>query len=230
VRVIFQNPDDLATFVASRAIRPDQGVVIPGSGVDLHRFVPGPEPAGTPVVLFAARLLWPKGIQEIVEATSHLRAGGERLRLVVAGEPDRGNPECVPREQLEAWSRAGQIEWLGARTDMPELMRSASVVVLPSRYAEGVPKVLLEAAASGRPIVTTDAPGCRDAVVHGETGLLVGVGDVSALVMALKRLLCDPAERQRMGRNARELAERAFSETLVNERTLQVYRQLLHQS
>ena len=229
VRVIFQNDDDRRLFVEQRLVRAAQSIVIRGSGVNLSQFFPTPEPASAepPIVVLASRLLWDKGVGELVEASRRLKRMNVQCRTVIVGIPDVDNPRAVPVETLEAWQREGVVEWWGLRSDMPEVMSQSAVVVLPSYYPEGVPRILLEAAASGRPVVTTDAPGCRDAVRNGLSGLLVPPRDVEALVLALSRLLVDPALRAAMGREGRKLAEEQFSEARVVEETVAVCERLL---
>jgi glycosyltransferase involved in cell wall biosynthesis len=219
---IFQNPDDRAVFLGRHILAEDRTVLIRGSGVDLATFVPAPVPPGPPVVVLASRMIWSKGIGEFVEAARRLKAShGARFALV--GDPDPGNPLGVPREQLEAWQREGVVEWWGHRDDMPAVLASATVVALPSYYGEGVPKVLLEAAAAGRPIVTTDEPGCREAVDDGDNGLLVPARDVAALARAIGALLSDPDRCRAMGARGRQRARDEFSVEGVVERTLALY-------
>jgi glycosyltransferase involved in cell wall biosynthesis len=211
VRVIFQNPDDLELFVARGIVARERTALIRGLGVDPSRFRPTPEPTGTPVVLFASRLLWDKGLAELVEAIRMLRAAGHACRLVVAGRVDRWNPRAVPAATLQAWHAAGLCDWRGLVTDMPALLQEASIVALPS-YGEGLPRILIEAASAGRPIVSTDVPGCREIARHEENALLVPARDAGGLARALARLLHDPALRHRLGRRGRVLAATEFSE------------------
>jgi glycosyltransferase involved in cell wall biosynthesis len=226
-RVIVQNPDDLRLLVSAGALNPERAVLIRGSGVDLARFRPGPEPEGVPVVVLAARLLWDKGVGEFVAAAEQLKSEELEARFVLVGEADEENHSAIPVRQLEAWKASGAVEWWGKRTDMPAVFAECHVVCLPSYYGEGVPKVLLEAAAAGKPIVTTDMPGCREAVRDGENGLLVPARDVAALAAALKRLLADPEARKRLGQRGREIAEAEFGVERVIEGTLAIYRELL---
>lgn len=206
-RVIVQNPDDLQLLESSGAILKGQATLIRGSGVDLSRFAPSPEPPGTPIIVFAARLLWDKGVQEFVEAAKNLKKEGIEGRFVIVGAPDDENHAAIPSEQLADWAAEGMIECWGHRTDMAEILAGAILFCLPSYYGEGVPKVLLEAAASGRPLITTDMPGCREVVEDGVNGLLVQPRDIEGLTVAIKRLLSDSALRARMGQASRQRAE-----------------------
>lgn len=226
-RVIFQNPDDRSSFLKARLVDSRQTVLIKGSGVDMTQFSPSPEPPGVPLVVFAARMLWDKGVGEFVDAARWLCGMGIKSRFALVGDTDSGNPAAVPKSQLESWQQSGVVEWWGQYTNMPMVFAQSHIVALPSAYGEGVPKVLIEAAASGRPIVTTDTPGCREIVQHGENGLLVPVRDVAALTEALRRLLEDAELRRRMGAKGREIAVAEFSVERVVSETLDVYRELL---
>jgi glycosyltransferase involved in cell wall biosynthesis len=221
-RTIFQNPEDMAAFCQAGLVAPDRAVLIRGSGVDPAAFTVLPEPEGRPVVLLPARMLWEKGVAEFVEAARTLRARGSRARFVLAGRADQ-NPTAVPEARLRQWVAEGVVEWWGHRTDIPQVMAGASIVVLPTFYKEGLPKALLEGAAAGRPLVATDVPGCREIVRHGETGLLVPPRDAPALANALERLLADAALRRDLGAAGRCLVEAEFTATRVAEATMAVY-------
>lgn len=225
-RVILQNPDDYRLLVTAASLRPDTAVLIKGSGVDLEQFRARPESGRVPLVLLASRMLWDKGVGEFVTAAQRLGEEGINARFVLVGDGDEENPAVVPAAQLESWNRSGSIEWWGKRENMPEILAGAHIVCLPS-YREGLPKVLLEAAAAGKPIVTTDTPGCREVVRHGENGLLVPPRDAEALARALKTLIADEKLRERMGRRGREIAEAEFGIEKVVTETLAVYRSLL---
>lgn len=226
-RVIFENPDDLQDFERWRLITPTQGVVIKGAGVDLARFKPLHEGGDETQVVMASRLLWFKGVGEFVEAARRTKASYSDARFVLIGTGDPGNPATVPEAQLRRWADEGVIEWWGQRDDMPEVLARAAIVCLPSFYREGVPRVLIEAAACGRPIVTTDMPGCREIVRNGVNGLLVPARNGPALANAITRLLDQPAVREAMGRRSREIAQNEFGSELVISQTLEVYRHLL---
>src|SRR5262249_34150682 len=152
-----------------------------------------------------------------------LRQEGLRARFHLAGEPDPGNPRSVTSEELRVWRAAGDVELLGFRRDIAEVFRASHVVVLPSYYGEGLPKVLIEAAACGRPVITTDFPGCRDAIEPNVTGQLVPVKDIDALACAIRRLVEDGELRKRMGEAGRRLAERRYSIERVIAAHLDVY-------
>jgi glycosyltransferase involved in cell wall biosynthesis len=224
-RAIVQNPDD-RDFLIRVGIEPRRITLIRGSGVDTSRFVPQPEPAGAPVVVLAARLLWDKGVREFVDAAHLLNSQGVRARFVLVGEPDHANPAAIPQSQLNEWRQGGVVEHWGRREHMPEVFAGAHIVCLPS-YREGLPKVLIEAAAAGRPIVTTDTPGCREIVRHGENGLLVPVKSVEPLAVALRLLIENPHLRAEMGRKGRDLAVANFSVEQVSAETLALYQNLL---
>jgi glycosyltransferase involved in cell wall biosynthesis len=225
-RVILQNPDDVRLLTVSAHLDPSRVRLIRGSGVDLTVFTPSPEPPGTPVVMLPSRLLWDKGVREFVEAAALLRARGVEARFVLVGSPDPGNPAAVPERTLRDWVETGPIEWWGHREDMPATLAQSHLVCLPS-YREGLPKILLEAAACGRPIVTSDAPGCREAVRHGKNGLLVPARNCGALADALESLIRDPAARQAFGRRGREMAEAEFGLEPVIRATLGLYAELV---
>jgi glycosyltransferase involved in cell wall biosynthesis len=225
-RTIFQNPDDRDDFVRMGLVGERTTVLIRGSGVDCATFRWVPEPEGVPTVVLPARMLWDKGVREFVEAARTLRARGHVARFVLVGAPDDGNREAIAREQLEAWSREGVVEWWGQRSDMPAVLAGATVVALPS-YGEGLPKVLVESAAAGRPVVAADVRGCREIVRPGINGLLVAARDTAALADAIERLLTSPSLRAELGQGGRRLAETEFAEPVVVEQTLVVYRKLL---
>jgi glycosyltransferase involved in cell wall biosynthesis len=226
-RTIFQNAEDRRLFIERGVVQEDQAVLIRGAGVDLGKFLPHPEPTGPPCVMLASRLLWDKGVADFVEAMRRLKRQGLPCRGVLVGKPDTGNPHALPRAVLKQWEAEGVVELWGHQTDMPSVLSQAAVVVLPTFYPEGLPKILLEAAAAARAIVATDVPGCREIVRHGENGLLVPTHDPAALTDALAGLLRDPARRASMGRAGRLLAEAEFSEDDVYAQTIQVYRDLL---
>lgn len=225
-RTILQNADDLEKWVEWKVMRRDRVVLIRGAGVDTTKFAPVPEPAGAKVVVLPARLLEDKGVVEFVEAARRLLREGIDARFVLVGEPDPGNPRSTTRAQLDGWAREGVIELFGWRDDMDRVHRESHVTCLPS-YGEGLPKALLEAAASGRAIVATDVPGCREIARHEDNALLVKPRDADSLTDALRRVLTDDALRARLGARGREIALTEFDSALVAEKTLAVYADLL---
>lgn len=224
--VVLENPDDERLLIGLRIVNARHARVIRGAGVDLQRFVVSPEPEDAVLVVLAARMLWDKGVGEFVEAARMLRNASVSARFVLVGDTDTANPTAIPESQLLAWQAEGIVEWWGHRDDMPKVLSQAHIICLPS-FREGLPKILIEAAASGRAIVATDVPGCREVVRHGENGLLVPARDVLPLAEALKQLILDSSLRQRMGKRGREIAEAEFSVEKVAHETLAVYRSLL---
>lgn len=228
-RIIVQNPDDGAVLVRECAIEPERIALIRGSGVDLARFGATPEPAGSPIrATLASRMIWDKGIGDLVEAARSLKARGAPVTVILAGKPDPDNPASIPESQLSAWRDAGIVDWRGFVADMPRLWAASHIAVLPSFYGEGVPKCLIEAAASGRPIVAADGPGLREIVRDGETGILVPPHDPEALADAIARLADDGTARTRMGAAGRRLAESGFGDRQVAAETLALYRSFTH--
>jgi glycosyltransferase involved in cell wall biosynthesis len=221
---IVQNPDDRQLLVDARLVDPARVRLVRGSGVDLDRFRPG-APAPVPVVMLMSRMLWDKGVAEFVDAARRLRADGVGARFVLVGEPDDENPSAIPRDRLAAWHAEGAVEWWGGTAEPHVTLARAGIVCLPS-YREGLPKVLLEAAACGLPMVASDVPGCREIVIEGQTGLRVPARDAAALAQALRHLIDDAGLRARLGAAARRLAEQEFGIGRVVQQTLAVYDEL----
>ncbi len=227
-RVILQNADDAALLSNSGVLNNNHVALIRGSGVDTSVYVAKDEPVGQPVVILASRLLWDKGVGEFVDAARSLKEAGVFARFVLIGEGDVENPGSISDVQLQSWHDEGVIEWWGRKDNMPEVFAQSHIVCLPSFYGEGVPKVLIEAAACERPIVTTDAPGCRDIVHDGVNGILVPLRNALAVAKALNKLIGSPDLRKEMGKKGRELVDREFSLRQVNHETLALYEELLH--
>ncbi len=225
-KVVFENSDDLEALVDSGAIRRRDARLIPGAGVDTALFRVHPEPAGPPVVVLVARMLVDKGVREFVEAARILKRDGVPVRMQLVGAPDPNNRGTVGEDELKAWAEEGIVEWLGHRTDIAGILANSHIACLPS-YREGLPKFLLEAMASGKPIVTTDVPGCRQAVQDGINGLLVPARQPEPLAAALASLCGDAALRHKLGTAGRELAENLYANEPIGQQTLDVYRELL---
>lgn len=226
ITVIFQNADDRAALMAVTGLKANQAVLIRGSGVDLAAIQATPLHAGVPVVILAARLIADKGVREFIEAARLLKRGGRAARCCLVGTPDPGNPSSLTEAELQACVAEGVIERWGHRFDMAQVLSEAHIVVLPS-YREGLPKVLLEAAAAGRAVITTDVPGCRDAIEEGITGLLVPAQDPEKLAAAIVWLLDNPEECRAMGAAGRVLAENEFDVALVVKRHWEIYQNLM---
>lgn len=227
-RLILQNSDDVAAFAQARIAQPELVRLVKGSGVDVSRFQPGglERRQGEPTrVVLAARLLWDKGIAEYVAAARQLCARGLPIRFLLAGAPDPGNPAAIPQATLDGWAEEGVVELLGQVSDMAALFAGVHIAVLPS-YREGLPKSLIEAAACALPLVTTDAPGCREVVTHEVDGLLVPVKDADALGNAIERLHENPTWARQLGQAARRRALKEFDDRIVIEQTLAVYGEL----
>jgi glycosyltransferase involved in cell wall biosynthesis len=225
--LLLQNREDRDLLVADVGVLPEKTTIIRGSGVDIHEFQATAELPGVPIVLLSSRMLWIKGISDFVDAAKLLRARGVNARFVLAGDTDLGSPGAIPREKLQEWQNAGSVEWWGHQQSMPQMLQQATLVCLPSHGGEGVPKALIEAAASERAIVATDVPGCRDIVRHGINGLLVATKNPAALADAIATLLNDASLRAEMGRRGRKIAVNEFSEEKVIQQTLALYRKLL---
>lgn len=222
---LFQNPEDQESMQRLHLAATDRSALVCGAGVDTDRFQPTPEPDSEPVILFVGRLLRDKGIGEFVAAACALREKGAAASFLVAGDPDPENPESIPPAVLEEWRRTAPVEWLGQVADMPALLSRSHIVCVPS-YHEGVPKVLLEAAACGRPAVATDIAGCRMVVRQDETGLLVPVRDAAALGEALEKLIRRQDLRRAMGAAARAQALQRFAAPIINEQVLELYQRM----
>ena len=229
IRVIFENRDDQNYLTRTRLVPYTRTRLIESVGVDPQRFAPRPTPSLTdmpPVILLASRMLWDKGVGTLVDAARTLKQH-HSVTVVLAGSPDPGNPASISEAQLNAWQTEGVIEWWGFCADMPATYNRADIVTLPSMYAEGIPTTLLEAAACGKPVVTTNVPGCRDFVVDGKTGFVIPAGDAQALTHALEKLIMDANLRTSMGKAGRERVLSGYTTEQVNAATLRVYQELL---
>ena len=225
---IVENSDDRHFLTSVVGIDDSAVALVRGIGVDVSRFMPVPEILNSiPTVTMVSRMLWPKGVGELVDAARILRKRGKPVNIRLVGVPDPSSRVSVPERQLLEWQAEGVVEWLGYREDVADIWRHSNIAILPSYYREGIPRSLLEAAACGRAIVTTDMPGCREIVQHGRNGLLVSPRSPAAIADAIDLLAGDPDLRRRMGQVGREMVEREFAEEHVVAQTLDVYRALL---
>ena len=228
-RALFENAADRDRLIGAKVVRREQTALVRGTGIDIGRFHFTLEQESTPVVVLACRMLWDKGVGEFVQAAKLLKEKHVPGRFILVGTPDPDSPTTISEAQLLAWQQEGNVEWWGYRDNMPEILASAHVVVLPSYY-EGLPRILQEACASGRPIVATSIPGCSEAVRHGENGFLIPPRDPVALAEAINMLLENPSLRRRMGMCGREIALREFSSERVSGQVIALYHELLREA
>ncbi|MFT6349729.1 MAG: glycosyltransferase involved in cell wall biosynthesis [Psychromonas sp.] len=224
--VIFQNTNDRDLLIRWGVLSFHKSALIRGAGAELKNYPFIDEPDGVPVISFAARLLKDKGVVEFVEASRILKNQGVGVRFWLIGEIDLGNSNSITKEQLDIWQKAGLVECFGYREDIANLFSQSNIVSLPSYYGEGLPKVLIEAAACGRAVITTDHPGCRDAI-EPDSGMLVPVRDSVALADAIQNLIESPVKRKAMGKAGRELAEREYSIEKIVDLHMQLYNELI---
>lgn len=226
-RVILQNPDDAKLFIEQLGIAKDKITLIKGSGVNGVTFAEmeaarqQPWPPAPAKVLFASRLLWDKGIGDFVKAAQAL-AEGQHYRFLIAGEPDTGNPNAVSPEQLEQWAASGAVSLLGHIDNMAELLKEVDLVVLPSVYGEGVPRILIESAASGLPLIAFDVPGSREIVLNNENGFLLDAKQADTLAAHIAQIFADKARYQAMSKRSRQHFLQEFEESSVIKKTLEV--------
>lgn len=227
--VIFQNNEDRAMYVKKGIIDDSQARFIKGSGVNLQEFCYTPEPTeGKVKIILTARMIVEKGVFLLTEAAERLRKDYEdKAEFWLVGGID-DHPGAITKDQLDAACDGKYIKWLGYRTDVKELLQQSHIVAFPSYYMEGLPKSLIEATAIGRPIITTQSIGCKDTVDDGVNGFLIAPKEVEPLVEKLRLLIDDAALRQRMGKAAREKAEKDFSLDVVIERHLSIYQELVN--
>jgi glycosyltransferase involved in cell wall biosynthesis len=224
--VFFQNDEDRRLFVERGIVSEDQARVIPGSGVDLERFAPAPQPDGPPTFLLIARLLRDKGVVEFVEAARSLRSQFPAARFQLLGPIDEGNRTAISSTELESWVSGGLVEYLGTTDDVRPFIAAATAVVLPS-YREGLPRSLLEAAAMARPLIAADVPGCRDVVENQVNGILCQVRSTESLAGAMREMAERPAEQRRaMGEAGRRKVQARYNQEFVIQAYLDVLARL----
>ena len=216
VNTICQNENDKNILLQHSLCDKSKITIIPGSGVDLKKFKPSTSGKTWDTVLMASRILKDKGVEEYCSAAKLFKRTDKRnVKFMLAGPIDKSSPSSISEEDLNKLCLDSGVEYLGAEKDLENLLASSSIFVLPSYYAEGVPKVLLEASACGIPIITTDHPGCRDAIINNETGLLVKIRDSEAIYRAIKYMFDNPQIMEKMGKAGRELAENSYNESEV---------------
>jgi glycosyltransferase involved in cell wall biosynthesis len=229
IRVVFQNPDDRAYFVDNQLVDANKTLLIRGSGVNMKKFIPSAQPDNSsPIILFVGRLLWNKGIKELVEASRILKNEKLEFTLKIVGAPDERNPEAVPEAYLKSLHHEGIIDWVGRQTDMPKFYREADIVCLPTQYKEGLPLTLLEAAAIGRTLVATDVPGCREVVRTNVNGFLVQPNEVNELANVLRILIVDSDLRRKFGEASTKIVKEEFAAEIIQAQLVAVYGSLLN--
>lgn len=240
--MFFQNEDDKKIFINHKFVSEEKTSVVPGSGVDTQYYsqdkinekIINQTKKGIKykpnqiIILMASRMLYDKGISELVACSKRIKKIKPNVRFLLAGPLDPGNPAHIPVEVIEKWRKENKIEYLGRRSDIRELIGLSDIVVLPS-FREGKPRFLLEAASMGKPIIATDIPGCRDIVENGENGILVPIKDVESLFNAVIKLINNSDMRRKMGEKSRKKAKKEFDEKIVVDQTLKVYKQLIIQ-
>ena len=225
-KIIFQNNDDKLKLSQIGKNINNRSVLIQGSGVDLSLYSVVENNFNSPVIMMAARLLSSKGVREFVQASKIVRTNNKNVRFVLVGDTDPLNPESIKKSEISQWKEDGLVEIWGYRSDMNNIIPKANIVVLPSYYGEGLPKVLIEAAACGRVVITTDHPGCRDAITR-KTGVLIPIKDSEALADAILDLLQNPQKAIKMGEAGRALAEQKYAIEKVCEKHITIYKDLL---
>ncbi len=218
-KVFFLNKDDLLEFISLGVINSQKAYLLGPIGVDIQDFYFTPFVKKPVTFLLVARLLREKGIYEFVEAARRIKSKYPNTRFLVVGGLDP-NPGSIKREEVESWVKEGVIEWPGHVEDVRPWISQASVFVLPSFYREGVPRSIQEAMAMGRPVITTDVPGCRETVIDGINGFLVPAQDVKALVQTMERFIQKPELIEKMGKESRRIAEERFDVHKINTRFL----------
>jgi len=224
--VIFQNENDKQIFIKNKIIKPEQSLIIRGSGVDLATYNASPEPSGEKVIMFLARLLKDKGLIEFCEAAVSLKNSGFKGRFVLVGDIDLHNPNSITQSELDHYIKVGAVEHWGFSSKVAETIAKSHIMVLPS-YREGLPKSLIEAAACGRVVITTDVPGCRDAITPNVTGILIPLKSSEAIADAILSLCKNDDKRIEMGRKGRELAEMCFDIEDVIDTHLNLYKEAI---
>ena len=221
--VIFQNPQDLTLLSKRCSLSSSEVIVINGSGVDLKKFTFSEVPKSNPTVLMASRLLISKGVYEFIDAAKMINKKGLKIKFQLVGKPDISNPLAIKEDEIKKWVSNGYIEYLGFREDLHQIIPKAHLVVLPSYYPEGLPKIICEAAACGRAVITTDEPGCRDAIENGKTGLLIESKNSKELSEAIIKLIKNRELLKQMSINSRSRAEKYFNIKSIVKKHMNIY-------
>lgn len=226
VKVIFQNSNDERIITKCCNLKKKDKILIPGSGVDLRFFKPNKINNKSEIILFASRLLISKGILEFIKSAEELNYLG--CKFVIAGKLDIDNPDCISKKELDFYLKKGIVDYLGEIKNIRDLLLKTKIVVLPSFYGEGLPKILIEAAACGVPVITTDHPGCRDAIIPDRTGIIVPIKNTRSIIKGIQRLLQSPVIYENMSKEARLLALKKYDVKNVVKKHLEIYDQLIN--
>lgn len=230
-KIIFENNEDSNLFINEGLCKINESIVILGAGVDTEVYKPKEEPiTDKPIILFAGRLLWDKGLGDLIDAAKLMRKRGLDFTIYVAGILDQSSINAIDERVLVEWNNQGLISWLGKQKNMQNLINQANIIVLPTFYGEGIPRILIEAASCQRAIVTTNIPGCREIVKNGTNGILVTPRNIYELSDALSLLIKSPQLRTEMGLNGRKMVEQYFSDEIVIKKTLDLYEELLNKN
>ena len=223
-KITFEHKTDQEKIIKLIKLKQQKTIVIDGAGIDLNKFQYHEESSQcSSKVLFASRMLWSKGLADLLKAKKKLKAEGTDFEIIVAGIIVENDSDAISLPQVEKWHKTGEITWLGTRDDIKELIQHSSIVALPSVYAEGIPRILLEAGAVGRAAITYDVAGCNSLIKNGFNGIIVERKNIDQLADKIKWLLCDQKVRYRMGLNARALIESKYSSDIVIAETLKLY-------
>ncbi len=225
-RLILQNKDNINTIKRTKIIHKNYIRLIKGAGVEIKKYSPSKIPLKTTIVILPGRMLWDKGVGEFVRVAKRIKAVNTKARFVLVGDIDLDNPETIKQVQIDKWVESGIIEQWGRCDDMEKVYKKSSVVCLPS-YNEGLPKVLLEAGSSSRPVVAFDVPGCREVITNKVNGFLVQFGNEHALETALVKLINDKKLCEEMGKNGRKIVERYFASEIINTKTFNIWSEVI---
>ncbi len=217
--VIFQNSSDKNIICSITSLKKNNLIILPGSGVNLNKYKFSKIPNGKPILFFGSRLLISKGLKEFINASKSI----DDALFVIMGRYDTDSKECIDKKELNSYLIPGRLEYWGYKQDIITFLEKSSIVILPSFYGEGLPKILIEAASIGRPIITTNHPGCRDAIIDGKTGILIKVKDTQLLIKAIRKIISNRKLMEEMGKNAHSFAHSKFDIRNVIKEHIRIY-------
>ena len=224
--IVFQNKEDQEYFIKKKIVKKEKTTIIKGSGVNTNQFKPSNGVKKKYDLIMHSRMLYDKGIIELINASRILKNKGLKLKILLLGDPDIGNRASVPEIQLKLWDKSKLIEWIPAKENVLSYLRKSKIAILPS-YKEGLPKSLLEAASCGLPIISTNVSGCRDICRHNYNGLLVEAKDSKSLAQSIESLYADNEKIKKMGIRSRGLVENNFSDEIISKKFLKLYLDIL---